>query len=204
MYVVPAISGGCYMFAGCTLFRSRLPRLASLFLVLASVFSGHVQADSYELVFLGKQDSDAWLGAEQGLTEANHQGEFMGLGFSMKTLPVDGFTPDMTSDAIALLIDGDSQQVRDIIQSTSGLAVLNITNPDDGLRAACFANGLHISPSQQMLADAENQWRQAHPDSRAKAQAWHPDFVKYAARDLNKRFKAAYNREMNDHSWAGW
>jgi ABC transporter substrate binding protein (PQQ-dependent alcohol dehydrogenase system) len=55
-----------------------------------------------------------------------------------------------------------------------------------------------------MKKDAEAQWQQKTPGSAAKARAWHPDFVKYAARDLNKRFLETHSVKMNDESWTGW
>lgn len=48
------------------------------------------------------------------------------------------------------------------------------------------------------------QWQKKEAGSQAKAQAWHPDFVKFAARDLNKRFKKRHGTKMDDYSWAGW
>ena len=43
-----------------------------------------------------------------------------------------------------------------------------------------------------------------YPDSNAIPKSWHYSFVKFAARDLNKRFKKNYKKKMNDNSWAGW
>ncbi|MEZ5392640.1 MAG: hypothetical protein R2724_07100 [Bryobacterales bacterium] len=44
--------------------------------------------------------------------------------------------------------------------------------------------------AQEMLADAEAQWRTAHPDAKSvEARAWHEGFVKFSARELNRRWK---------------
>ena len=37
-----------------------------------------------------------------------------------------------------------------------------------------------------------------------EAWAWHPKFVRYAARDLNKRFLRVQGVAMDDDAWAGW
>jgi len=55
-----------------------------------------------------------------------------------------------------------------------------------------------------MKSDAVAQWQQKEPGSNVTAQAWHGDFVKFAARDLNKRFKKKQGQTMDDDAWAGW
>ena len=82
--------------------------------------------------------------------------------------------------------------------------VFNLTDESDDLRRNCIANILHIAPSNKMKSDALKQLEIKKPASKANAQAWHYSFVKFAARDLNKRFKKNFQVKMNDHSWAGW
>ncbi len=82
--------------------------------------------------------------------------------------------------------------------------LFNISIEDDNLRTACLPNALHTIASISMKADAIAQWKQKKPDSNAQAQAWHGDFVKFAARDLNKRFKKNQHSTMGDYAWAGW
>ena len=72
------------------------------------------------------------------------------------------------------------------------------------LRQACTTNLLHVPPSRAMKADAVAQWLQKNPDANVEAWAWHPKFVKYAARDLNKRFLKVQGTAMDDDGWAGW
>ena len=55
-----------------------------------------------------------------------------------------------------------------------------------------------------MKQDAIAQWQQKHPGTPVIARAWHKDFVKFAARDLNKRFRKAFHKSMDDYAWAGW
>ena len=83
-------------------------------------------------------------------------------------------------------------------------AVFNLSLEDDVLRTACLPNAFHTIPSNSMKADAVAQWHQKKPDSNVTAQAWHGDFVKFAARDLNKRFKKKQGQTMDDYAWAGW
>ncbi len=55
-----------------------------------------------------------------------------------------------------------------------------------------------------MQEDAVEQWRQKHPGADVVATAWHQDFVKFAARDLNKRYRKKIGTGMDEYSWAGW
>ncbi|MGH8656973.1 MAG: hypothetical protein ACREV4_00370 [Gammaproteobacteria bacterium] len=77
---------------------------------------------------------------------------------------------------------------------------------NDELREACLPNVLHIIPSTKMKRDAITQWQVKHPNARASASAlaWHPSLKKYAGEQLDKRFKKAQGRPMDDYSWAGW
>jgi ABC transporter substrate binding protein (PQQ-dependent alcohol dehydrogenase system) len=55
-----------------------------------------------------------------------------------------------------------------------------------------------------MKADAERQWQRKEPGSRARAHAWHRSFKKYAAAQLNSRFRKRFGQPMDDEAWAGW
>jgi ABC transporter substrate binding protein (PQQ-dependent alcohol dehydrogenase system) len=56
-----------------------------------------------------------------------------------------------------------------------------------------------------MLADAEAQWRKANPGAKdVQARTWHEDFVKFSARELNRRWAEATGRPMSDQDWAIW
>src|SRR5690606_5820048 len=62
----------------------------------------------------------------------------------------------------------------------------------------------HTIPSDAMLAAAVAQWKKTSDKGSVSAQAWHPDFVKFAARDLNKRYQESWGHDMDDLSWAAW
>ncbi len=55
-----------------------------------------------------------------------------------------------------------------------------------------------------MKGDARAQWREKRPTSAASAETWHRDFVRFAARDLNKRYSRRFDEQMDGSAWAGW
>ena len=113
-------------------------------------------------------------------------------------------TDHIEDSVVAIIVVGNSEMVTSVSSKFPDTAVLNVAAEDDELRQHCSTNQLHIIPSQQMKADALAQWLEKEPDSKAVAQAWHPKFVKFAARDLNKRYKKAHGIPMDDNAWAGW
>lgn len=151
--------------------------------------------------YVGDIENTAYMGVVQGLDEANHQGEFLGLKYSIDVIPkantkLDGY--------LAILVDADQKTLLKIASANPDTPVFNLTSKDDQLRTSCINNLLHTIPSNRMLQDAEKQWQTKTPDSKAKAEAWHPDFVKFAARDLNKRFFKSHKQKMDSNAWAGW
>ncbi|MEZ5363194.1 MAG: hypothetical protein R2748_12845, partial [Bryobacterales bacterium] len=99
---------------------------------------------------------------------------------------------------------------KEILAAADALAdahvpVFNVSSNDDKLRTQCRPNLFHVPPSAKMLADAEAQWRKAHPDAKSvEARAWHEGFVKFSARELNRRWEEATGRPMTDEDWAIW
>ena len=90
----------------------------------------------------------------------------------------------------------DSKQLISLAKQLNNTPVFNLADESDDLRHKCIANILHITPSNKMKSDALKQLEIKKPDSKANAQAWHYSFVKFAARDLNKRFKKNYSRSL--------
>ena len=69
----------------------------------------------------------------------------------------------------------------------------------------CRGNLLAALPTKDMLAAAAAAWKKAKPGKPADTiAAWHPKFVKFAARDLNKRYMKAYGKAMSPTAWGGW
>lgn len=168
--------------------------------------SGPVLADQHEVrfAFIGDTGTPAHNGVLLGLDEANLQGRFLGFHFA-----VDQFGPAQAgavdpSRYVAILSTLDSAALRALVARAHGVAVLNLTDQDDALRRDCIPDLFHIIPSLAMQRDAVAQWHKKHPDSRVQASAWDYRFMKYAGRDLNKRYTAKFGVRMNAQSWSGW
>jgi len=157
-----------------------------------------------KFAYIGSKEHPALLGAQQGLSEANLQGQFLNQKYELEILSAEKANSHDFSKYVAVLTTVDTDAYTMLVERLPNTAVFNLSIKDDVLRTACINNALHIIPSNAMYADAKDQWQQKKPDSNTKAQAWHPDFVKFAARDLNKRFKKNQKKLMDDNSWAGW
>lgn len=162
-----------------------------------------VAALEIRLVYVGSTDESAWLGVMQGQHEANIQGQFLDQTYTVKTMTPEALLQSGTQ-AAAVVTAVDIPTMQRLSEALAGVAVFNVTAGDDALRQVCTTNLLHVLPSDAMRSDAVAQWRQKNPDASVEAWAWHPKFVKYAARDLNKRFLRVQGVVMDDDAWAGW
>ncbi|MGH8471523.1 MAG: ABC transporter substrate-binding protein [Gammaproteobacteria bacterium] len=149
------------------------------------------------LHYVGAREEAAFLGVTQGLEEANLQGRFLGQRY---VLDVE----DAQARPTAILAALEEEALVAVAGRHPGIPVFNLSSDTDALRAKCLANLLHVIPSREMKRDALAQWRKLHPDSEARAQAWHPEFKKYSAEQLSKRFFKARGQAMDDGAWAGW
>lgn len=180
-----------------------VPLLSFYLLIFTSLY---VSAETIEIdfIYVGEDNQSALLGVQQGLYEANQQGQFLGQNYKLDIItPAAALNHDY-SKYIAVLTAVDLKTFNEMSDLLPETAVFNLKLDDDGLRRSCLANTLHTIPSARMKSDAVAQWHQKKPGSNVTAQAWHGDFVKFAARDLNKRFKKKQGQTMNDYSWAGW
>jgi len=157
-----------------------------------------------KLHYVGPTESSVWLGMQQGLDEANLQGEFLGQKYSIQVVSADELVN--LESVTAILLATDPEQILSIAQleKFANVPVFNMTSDADELRSACLDNLLSITASQKMKKDAVAQMLKKNPDSTAHAQGWHKDFRKFAASQLNIRFTKAYGVIMDDESWAGW
>jgi ABC-type branched-subunit amino acid transport system substrate-binding protein len=138
----------------------------------------------------------------QGLEEAQAQGEFLGQQYTLVTASDTGAMP---AGVAAVVVAADPRTLAAIGKKAPGVPILNVSRTDDALRRECRPNVFHVLPSDAMLATAEAQWRQANASAPgARARAWHPDFEKYAAAQLNKRYRDAFGAPMDDQAWGGW
>lgn len=159
-------------------------------------------ADTLLIGWLGGTDNDAWAGARQGILEANAQGRFLGVNYELHT--VTDANDALTAGVIVVVADARPVRLRRIAATLGDTAVINVAADDDDLRSDCAPNLLHTLPSTAMLDDAVQQWQRKHPHSGATARAWHHDFRKYAAAQLNRRYTETFKRPMTDAAWAGW
>jgi len=157
-----------------------------------------------KLHYVGPTEGSVWLGMQQGLDEANLQGEFLGQKYSLEPVTADELVH--LDSVTAILLATDSAHVLSIAKSSqfANVPVFNITSDADELRTACLDNLLSITSSKKMKQDAMAQMLNKNPESKAHAQGWHKDFRKFAASQLNIRFTKAYGAIMDDDSWAGW
>lgn len=155
--------------------------------------------------YIGDASNSALAGVQQGLIEANLQGQFLGQTYALDTFSVEALGEIDFSAYIAIISAIEEYDAFGQLNSTVlDVPIFNTTLADDRLRAMCLPHTLHVIPSTRMRADAIEQWRKKDADAQVTAQAWHKDFVKFAARDLNKRFKKTHQQAMDDYAWAGW
>ena len=180
-----------------------LPIIATLLTFLPIQF---ILAEPTEILFayVGETDHSAYSGISQGLHEANIQGQFLGQNYSLETFSDASDLPDNTNKFLAILSAQQDEGLLELIERTKQHPVFNLAAENDELREACHSNLLSIIPSNKMKNDAAAQWQSKHPESIISPLAWHHDFNKFAARDLNKRFRKAFDKNMDDYAWAGW
>ena len=186
-----------------TKMNKQIQHLLFVIVLLASSVSS---ADALETYFLyvGDTNDTAYIGAQQGLSEANLQGQFLNQTYNLDTAAVDQIDNLDYAKYSAIFAALDVGSFIKLAEKNTGTAVFNLVSESDDLRTACVPNALHTIPSSSMKTSAEKQWQQKNEASKAVAQAWHPDFKKYAARDLNKRYYKASGKKMDDYAWSGW
>jgi hypothetical protein len=174
--------------------------------IFTLVVSSEIYAEIIEVnfIYVGQKDHAALLGVKQGLDESNLQGQFLNQKYNLDIIAGNEFSNHGFAKYIAVLAALNTEEFTKLTRQLANTPVFNLTNGSDGLRRNCINNALHIIPSNKMKADALEQWQTKNSDSKAKAQAWHYSFIKFAARDLNKRFKKNHKAKMDDYSWAGW
>lgn len=187
--------------------RTRIPLVVcALFLFGASLPRGGSGTETIlvQLAYVGDSQNSALLGVRQGLNEANLQGRFLGQDYRLDIIDPAAATGMNFPKYLAVLAAVDKDQLLKLAELAGQRPVFNLAADDDALRAACRPNLLHVIPSAVMKRSAVAQWDKVHPGASVAATAWHADFVKFAGRDLNKRFVKAFSRPMDEYAWAGW
>jgi hypothetical protein len=183
-----------------------MKRLHSLITILLFTFSQWVSAEQLDVKmhYVGSTDSSAWAGIQQGVNEANLQGQFLGQAYSVTPITLDELANIEATTAVFISADTKTTLAIANLSSLANVAVFNLSNTDDALRQACLPNLFHITASEQMRKDALAQWEAKNSGTPVTVQGWHENFRKFAASQLNKRFKKEHNINMDDDSWAGW
>ncbi len=158
------------------------------------------------LHYIGPTDGQVWAGIQQGLTEANLQGQFLGQAYDVKNITEEEVEALPASEITAVLVGTDAKHMLEIakLNKLTTVPVFNLSSDADSLRQVCLPNLLNIPLSKQMKQDALAQWQNKNPDKLVTAHAWHHDFVKFAASQLNNRFTRNHKTQMTDDAWAGW
>lgn len=156
------------------------------------------------LAYVGDEGHSALLGVSQGVSEGNQQGQFLGQKYLLMVLPDEQIVTIRDPAPSAILAAVDAESLRLLSELNPGVPVFNLVEEKEELRALCLANLLHVIPDQKMRSDAIAQWQRKNPGDAVEARAWHPEFEKYAGRQLNDRFTKAFNQGMDDYAWAGW
>lgn len=178
---------------------------AVLLLALGEVTGA--MAEEVRVVYVGPAEGSVWRGVALGQHEANILGRFTGQTYAVQQMrPEELLGKELATLPAVVLAATDAETLPKLSAAfaPAGVAVFNLARDDDSLRQACLPNLLHTPPSARMKADAVAQWQKKHAGAAVEAWAWHPDFVKYAARDLNKRFRELFNVPMDNDAWAGW
>lgn len=144
-------------------------------------------------------------GAVLGQTEGNIQGRFLGIEYVLDEVSVDEALQASEGISAVIVADGREQLMRVLDHfAPLNVPVFNTMLADMDLREQCIDGLYHTAPSAKMLADAEAQWAQTHDGAKVTAVAWHPQFFKYAGRDLNRRYTEQFSIDMDSAAWAGW
>ena len=181
--------------------------LVLIICTLTSVVStAAVTANQTEInfAFIGPAQGGAYNGVALGLAEANLQGQFLNQNYTLQEFSMDNLDALDPQRFIAIIMATNADDLQQVGARFRNHAVFNVSAHEDALRETCAPNLLHVIPSARMLSDAREQWLQKNPGAEITASGWHPKFVKFAARDLNKRYKKRFSTAMDQYAWAGW
>lgn len=181
-------------------------------LLLTLLASAPAETAEFRIVYIhhgisSGAGSEGEFGVDQGLREARLQGKFLGIDYKLvRRESIDEADAVVVGGWLAAPAMGQEGELLRLAAATAtrNIPVFNAAYSKDDLRTDCRPNLFHVLPSDKMLADAVAQWKQDHDDAGVQARAWHHDFVKFAARDLNNRFRKTSAADMDDGAWAGW
>ena len=132
-----------------------------LLLGVTLLASQYVAAMDINFIFVGDKSSTAYLGAKQGLDEANLQGQFLGQNYTMNAVASAQLEQQNLEGISAILTAVDSGNTfTSIANANPDMPVFNLSLKDDELRTACIPNALHTISSRRMQQDAVQQYQQ--------------------------------------------
>ncbi len=178
-----------------------------LIMLVLAAWTTMAVAQDVKFIYAGEPQGSVWLGVKLGEHESNILGRFTGQTYTVEPMrPEALLSAKLTSLPAAVIAATDVDTLRQLSTKFAplGVAVFNVASGDDALRQVCLPGVLHTPPSARMRADAVAQWQQKQPQANVEAWAWHPDFKKFAARDLNNRFRKQHQHPMDSDAWAGW
>src|SRR3970040_2569989 len=126
-----------------------------------------VQAEpvNYRMAYVGDKNNTAYLGAKQGLDEANRQGQFLNQNYTLDAISVQDALNADYSGFIAVIAALDHSAYLKLVEKLPGMTVFNVSLEDDDLRTACLPNALHIYPGNKMKKNAVPQWHTLIPQA---------------------------------------
>ena len=136
--------------------------ISGLFITITTSFANTIDVS---IAFIGDSENSAYLGALQGLKEANLQGQFLNRKYTLDVVSPDNAKLINLADYIATITAIDKKSFQQLINANPELPIFNINLSEDELRTDCVANALHVIPSERMKADAIKQWHQKKPES---------------------------------------
>lgn len=175
---------------------------AFIFLLVMSSY-GHA-SDKIELVYFGDKRDTAFLGVGQGLEDSNTSGSTAAKAYRLKIVAADNIRLLENPKPEAIIAAADAESLYLLSTLNPDVPIFNLIESHDRLRQMCQSNLLHVIPSEQMRADAVQQWQRQFPDSEPVAQAWHPHLDEHGAAELNHHFRDKRSFDMTEQAWAGW
>ena len=185
--------------------RNQLPNLPGAVRCLLAVVlatSGYAYAqEGAEIIYFGSRDEYALLGVGQGLEDSNGSNQ----QFRLKVLTPDNFRPFKDPEPEAIFAAVDAESIRLLSFFNPDVPIFNLAEDSQLLRELCLPNVFHIIPSAALRAQAMQIWKEKNPDNEAgEALAWHGNYGRGKAGDLNALFLRKRKAKMVEQGWAGW
>ena len=174
------------------------------FTVICLIFllTGGALAKELNIIFDGSKETDAWLGLLQGIKEANTQGKFLNLQYIIVDF---SRLADIQDKSSTIIVSARSaRRNSELATKYPSIPIFSVIPSSSVQSRPCAKNILYTRPSSQVMKKVTTLWRAEHPNRNGHARLWHYTFKKYAAAQLNKRYKKTTDKSMSDESWSSW